>query len=71
MKYIVTTIIKLYRILLSPVLPFNSCRFYPSCSQYALEAVEKHGPAKGLWLTVNRILNCHPLSRRQGYDPVP
>ena len=71
MKEIVVSIIKIYRRILSPVLPFNNCRFYPSCSQYAIEAVEKHGVLRGLWLAVNRILSCHQLSKKHGYDPVP
>ena len=71
MKHIVVTLIKMYRSLLSPQLPFNNCRFYPTCSQYAIEAVEKHGAPRGLWLAANRILSCHPLSKKHGYDPVP
>ncbi|MBI3006383.1 MAG: membrane protein insertion efficiency factor YidD [Ignavibacteriales bacterium] len=71
MKHMLVALIKMYRFAVSPLLPFNNCRFYPSCSQYAIEAVEKHGAFKGLWLGVNRILNCHPLSKKHGYDPVP
>lgn len=61
--------IHFYRACISPMLP-PSCRFTPTCSQYALEALRKHGPFKGLWLTVKRLLRCHPWGG-SGYDPVP
>jgi uncharacterized protein len=53
------------------VLPFNHCRFYPSCSEYSLEAIEAHGVLSGFWLTIRRIFKCHPFSTSGGYDPVP
>ena len=59
--------------LLSPLLP-NVCRFNPSCSVYALEALKLHGPLKGSWLTVRRLARCHPitwLGGSSGFDPVP
>lgn len=62
-----------YRIALSPLLP-NACRFTPSCSVYALDALHAHGPARGLWLTVKRLSRCHPitwLGGSSGFDPVP
>lgn len=59
----------LYKKLISPVLP-PSCRFYPSCSDYAYGALEHHGAAKGTWLAVKRVLRCHPYNPG-GYDPVP
>jgi len=65
--------IRLYRAVLSPLLP-ASCRFTPSCSAYALEALQIHGPVKGLWLTVRRLSRCHPISwlgGSSGFDPVP
>jgi len=62
-------LIKLYKLLISPVLP-NACRFYPTCSQYAIEALTKHGLLKGGFLSIKRILRCHPLCDG-GYDPVP
>lgn len=62
-------LIKFYRSVISPLTP-ASCRYSPSCSLYGLEAFEKHGPIKGLYLTVKRILSCHPWSKG-GYDPVP
>lgn len=62
-------VIKGYQWFISPVLP-GSCRFYPSCSHYALEAVDRHGPIKGAWLGLKRIARCHPWNDG-GYDPVP
>lgn len=58
-----------YRSLISPVLP-GSCRFYPSCSQYALEAFQHLPPQRALWLSLRRVLKCHPF-HPGGYDPVP
>ncbi|AIE75489.1 MULTISPECIES: membrane protein insertion efficiency factor YidD [unclassified Synechocystis] len=69
MKKIILMLIKLYRALISPLFP-PSCRFQPTCSQYALDAVEIHGPLRGSYLAVKRILRCHPL-HPSGYDPVP
>lgn len=65
--------IRLYRGLISPLLP-ASCRFQPTCSAYALEALHEHGPLKGLYLAARRILRCHPitwLGGSSGFDPVP
>ena len=70
---IVSAPIRAYRFLLSPLMP-NVCRFTPSCSVYALEALESHGPVKGLWLTLKRLSRCHPvtwLGGSSGFDPVP
>lgn len=61
--------IKFYQKFISPLTP-PSCRFTPTCSQYALEALRKHGPIKGIWLAIRRILRCHPWGG-SGYDPVP
>ena len=71
MKGIVIAALHAYQALLSPILPFNQSRFYPSCSQYAIEAVEKWGIGKGLILGIKRIVKCHPFHRSGGYDPVP
>ena len=62
-----------YRYVLSPLLP-RSCRYEPSCSAYALEALREHGPFKGSWLAIRRLARCHPitlLGGGAGYDPVP
>jgi len=61
--------IHVYRKYISPLKP-PSCRFYPTCSAYALEAIEVHGAAKGTWLAAKRIGRCHPF-HPGGYDPVP
>lgn len=62
-------LVSLYRFLISPWLG-NNCRFEPSCSQYAIEALREHGAFRGTWLTVRRIGRCHPWGG-SGYDPVP
>ncbi|MBI3578542.1 MAG: membrane protein insertion efficiency factor YidD [Ignavibacteriales bacterium] len=71
MSVILTSLIRLYQALLSPMLPFNNCRFYPSCSEYSIEAIQKHGPWKGTLLALKRIARCHPYHKHSGYDPVP
>jgi putative membrane protein insertion efficiency factor len=60
--------LKAYKWILSPVLP-SACRFYPTCSEYMREAVERYGAAKGVWMGVRRLLRCHPF-QAGGYDPV-
>ena len=65
--------IRAYRALISPLMP-HVCRFTPSCSVYALEALKLHGPVKGLWLVLRRLSRCHPitwLGGSSGFDPVP
>ncbi|HFD79313.1 MAG TPA: membrane protein insertion efficiency factor YidD [Gammaproteobacteria bacterium] len=69
MRTLVLTLIKAYRLLLSPWLG-NHCRFTPSCSEYSLIAIERHGLLKGGWLALRRIGSCHPW-HEGGYDPVP
>ena len=68
MKKILVIIIKLYKFILSPVLP-NSCRFSPTCSEYSIEALNKYGAFKGSFLTLKRIFRCHPF-HPGGFDPV-
>lgn len=62
-------LIKIYQYFISPVLG-ASCRYAPTCSQYGIKAIKKHGPFKGMWLTLKRISKCHPWGGH-GYDPVP
>ncbi|UCF30920.1 MAG: membrane protein insertion efficiency factor YidD [bacterium] len=69
MKRFLLALISVYRTWISPALP-GSCRYLPSCSLYALEAIEVHGAARGSFLAAGRLLRCHPLGR-SGYDPVP
>jgi hypothetical protein len=59
-----------YRASLSPILA-GTCRYEPSCSRYAYEAIERFGVWRGVWLGTKRLLRCHPLSRKFGFDPVP
>jgi putative membrane protein insertion efficiency factor len=69
MKRLLILGVRAYQVGLGPLLP-ASCRYYPSCSAYAIEALERHGAVRGTWLSVRRILRCHPF-RPGGYDPVP
>lgn len=69
LSYIFIIPIRIYQLIISPVLP-NSCRHVPTCSQYSIDALRVHGIIKGTWLSVKRILRCHPWGTH-GYDPVP
>ena len=76
-KRLLLLLLRLYRylsplkmLLPAPPLTGGCCRFHPTCSCYAHEAVEKHGPARGVWLTVKRLGRCHPFAEG-GFDPVP
>ncbi|UCH43323.1 MAG: membrane protein insertion efficiency factor YidD [Dehalococcoidales bacterium] len=69
MKRFALGLVRLYQVAISPW-RLSSCRFFPSCSQYTFEAIEKYGAAKGVWLGVKRLARCHPL-HMGGYDPVP
>jgi len=69
MKHLLTGLIRIYQKTVSRVIP-PRCRFYPSCSDYTIEAIEKHGIVYGLWLSLRRICRCHPWNPG-GVDPVP
>lgn len=72
MKKILIAAVRFYQKRISPLTP-PSCRFIPTCSQYAVEALEKYGAAKGSWLALKRVAKCHPFHRgdHDYYDPVP
>lgn len=69
MQSVIVFLLGFYKRWVSPVLP-TACRFHPTCSQYMLEAVDKHGSARGVWLGLLRLAKCHPL-HHGGMDPVP
>ena len=69
MKYLLIQVIRGYRLLISPLFP-PTCRFQPTCSNYAITAIARFGVVKGSWLAAKRILRCHPF-HPGGYDPVP
>ena len=69
-RALLVALVKGYRLLVSPMLGSNNCRFFPSCSTYALEALQKHGAAAGTYLTMARLARCHPWCDG-GNDPVP
>ncbi|MEI8209890.1 MAG: membrane protein insertion efficiency factor YidD [Methylococcales bacterium] len=69
MRFLLIAIIKAYKFFISPLLGSN-CRFYPSCSSYSLEALQRHGAIIGSYLTLRRLLKCHPFNEG-GIDPVP
>lgn len=68
-KHALGGLLRLYQILISPLIP-SACRFYPTCSEYAREAVLKHGVLKGSWLAFKRLIRCRPFGPG-GFDPVP
>lgn len=68
MKRALLAVIRFYQKYISPIKP-ATCRFYPSCSNYTYQAIEKYGPIKGTWLGIKRIVKCHPF-HKGGYDPL-
>ena len=68
MKTLCIVLIRFYQLFISPLFP-PTCRFYPTCSQYAIEAIQKKGVLRGVWLAIKRIAKCHPF-HPGGYDPV-
>ena len=69
MKTVLIALVRFYRYAISPMLGRN-CRFHPTCSEYAIEAIERHGALRGGWMAVRRVGRCHPFNPG-GYDPVP
>ena len=70
MKTLLLKLIEFYQTSISPLFPAR-CRYIPTCSQYAREAIEKYGAAKGGWLAFKRFMRCHPFTKRDTFDPVP
>ena len=70
MKYLFLKLIRFYQRSISPAFPAR-CRYCPTCSAYAYEAIQKYGAFKGGWLALKRLLRCHPFSKRDYFDPVP
>lgn len=70
MKRIFLALIRFYQRRISPAFP-RRCRFHPTCSQYAFEAITKYGAWKGGWMALRRLLRCHPFSKADPFDPVP
>lgn len=70
MKRVFLSLIRFYKRSISPYTP-ATCRFTPTCSQYAYEAISKYGAAKGGWLALRRLCRCHPFTKRDPFDPVP
>ncbi|MEA3244719.1 MAG: membrane protein insertion efficiency factor YidD [Gemmatimonadota bacterium] len=68
-RHVLILMVRAYQVSIGPMLP-PSCRYFPSCSAYAIEALEKHGAMRGTWLAMRRIARCHPFTPG-GYDPVP
>lgn len=68
MQWLLVGLLRLYKLAISPLLP-SACRFYPTCSEYMMEAVERHGAARGVWMGIRRLARCHPF-HPGGVDPV-
>ncbi|MBT4969932.1 MAG: membrane protein insertion efficiency factor YidD [Bacteroidetes bacterium] len=70
LKWLFILLVKIYQLMISPLLP-SSCRYSPTCSSYSIEALKKHGPFYGGWLSIKRIVSCNPWWGGSGHDPVP
>jgi uncharacterized protein len=68
MRKLIVAVLRLYKLVISPALP-SACRYYPSCSDYMRQAVEKYGPLRGVWMGIKRVARCHPF-HQGGLDPV-
>lgn len=68
MRKTILTVLRVYKRYVSPCIP-SACRYYPTCSEYMMEAVERHGPVRGVWMGLKRVGRCHPF-HEGGYDPV-
>ncbi|MDY6846044.1 MAG: membrane protein insertion efficiency factor YidD [Chloroflexota bacterium] len=69
-RWILLTLIRLYQMIISPILPPDTCRFYPTCSHYGYRAIYKYGALKGGWMAIKRVLRCNPFNPG-GFDPLP
>ncbi len=69
-QFLILVLIRFYQKIISPALPGNTCRFYPTCSHYGFQAVQKYGAVKGTFMAIYRIIRCNPFNPG-GYDPVP
>ena len=63
--------ISFYQNSISNLLPYNHCKFYPSCSEYSIEAIKKYGAILGIWISIKRMVKCQPYSKSGGFDQVP
>ncbi len=70
MRKLFFLLIRFYQLFVSPLLGFNKCRFYPTCSNYFIESINKKGVMVGFFYGLKRILKCHPFSKKSGFDPV-
>ena len=69
-QFLILGLIRLYQLTISRILPYGTCRFYPSCSNYGFQAIAKYGLIRGGWMALKRVLRCNPF-HSGGYDPVP
>jgi len=69
-RWILLALIRLYQMIISPILPADTCRFYPTCSHYGYQAIYKFGALKGGWIAIKRVVRCNPFNPG-GFDPLP